>query len=61
MEYEDKKYILRKLVQDALTEEEQIALQSSRRVIRQMERQWDSAPRCYRERPSGRTVYLAEY
>lgn len=29
MEYKDKKYILKKLMQDALTEEERIALQSS--------------------------------
>ena len=34
MEYEDKKYILKKLMQDALTEEERIALQSSRRVTK---------------------------
>ena len=32
MEYKDKKYILKKLMQDALTEEERIALQSSRPV-----------------------------
>ncbi len=44
MEYEDKKYILKKLMQDALTEEERIALQSSRRVTKEMERQWDNAP-----------------
>lgn len=44
MEYEDKKYILKKLMQDALTEEERVALQSSRRVTRQMEQQWDNAP-----------------
>lgn len=44
MEYKDKKYILKKLMQDALTEEERIALQSSRRVTKEMERQWDNAP-----------------
>lgn len=44
MEYEDKKYILKKLVQDALTEEEHTALRSSRRVTKKMERQWDNAP-----------------
>ena len=44
MEYEDKKYILKKLMQDALTEEERIALQSSRRVTKKMEWQWDNAP-----------------
>lgn len=44
MEYEDKKYILKKLMQDALTEEERIALQSSRRVTKEMERQWNNAP-----------------
>lgn len=44
MEYEDKKYILKKLMQDALTEEERIALQSSRRVTEKMEWQWDNAP-----------------
>lgn len=44
MDYEDKKYILKKLMQDALTEEERIALQSSRRVAKEMERQWDNAP-----------------
>lgn len=44
MECEDKKYILKKLMQDALTEEERVALQASRRVARQMERQWDNAP-----------------
>ena len=31
-------------MQDALTEEERIALQSSRRVTKEMERQWDNAP-----------------
>ena len=41
MEYKDKKYIL---MQDALAEEERIALQSSRRVTKEMERQWDNAP-----------------
>ena len=44
MEYKDKKYILKKLMQDALTEEERIALQSSRRVTKEMERQWNNAP-----------------
>lgn len=44
MEYKDKKYILKKLMQDALAEEERIALQSSRRVTKEMERQWDNAP-----------------
>lgn len=44
MEYEDKKYILKKLMQDALTEEERIALQSSRRVTKEMERQWNNVP-----------------
>ena len=43
MEYKDKKYILKKLMQDALTEEERIALQSSRRVTKEMERQWNNA------------------
>jgi len=31
-------------MQDALTEEERIALQSSRRVTKEMERQWNNAP-----------------
>ena len=44
MEYKDKKYIVKKLMQDALTEEERIALQSSRRVTKEMERQWNNAP-----------------
>ena len=44
MEYEDKRYILKKLMQDALTEEERIALLSSRGVRKEMERQWDNAP-----------------
>ena len=58
MEYEDKKYILRKLMQDALTEEERIALQSSRRVTRQMERQWDSAPDVIeRDRPDESSIW----
>lgn len=58
MEYEDKKYILRKLMQDALTEEERIALQSSRRVTRQMERQWDSAPDVIgRDRPDEPSIW----
>ena len=47
MEYKDKKYILKKLMQDALTEEERIALQS--------------CSGCSGERSSGRAVYLAEY
>ena len=42
MEYKDKKYIVKKLMQDALTEEERIALQSSRRVTKEMERQWNN-------------------
>ena len=33
MEYKDKKYILKKLMQDALTEEERIALRSSGRAV----------------------------
>ena len=58
MEYEDKKYILRKLMQDALTEEERIALQSSRRVTRQMERQWVSAPDVIeRDRPDEPSIW----
>ncbi|MFS0846713.1 MAG: hypothetical protein ACLVK0_13355 [Parabacteroides merdae] len=61
MEYKDKKYILKKLMQDALTEEERIALQSSRRVTKEMERQWNNAPGCSGKRSSGRAVYLAEY
>ena len=55
MEYEDKKYILKKLMQDALTEEERIALQSSRRVA------VGQCSGCSGKRPAGRTVHLAEY
>lgn len=44
MEFEDKKQILKKLMQDALTEEERMALQASRRVEQKMFCQWDTAP-----------------
>lgn len=43
MEYNDKKYILKKLMQDALTEEERIALLSSRQVTQRMKHQWGNA------------------
>ena len=45
MEYEDKKYIVRKLMQDTLTEEERTALQASRQVTRKMEHQWGATVR----------------
>lgn len=44
MKYEDKKYILKRLMQDALSEEERMALQASRQVTEQMSRQWENAP-----------------
>ena len=44
MEFEDKKHILKKLMQDALSEEERIALQASRQVEQEMFRQWETAP-----------------
>lgn len=58
MEYEEKKYILRKLMRDALTEEERIALQSSPRVMERMERQWEEAPdAAFEDRPDERAIW----
>lgn len=44
MDYADKKYIVKKLMHDTLTEEERIGLQASLRVTDQMFSQWDNAP-----------------
>lgn len=44
MEYENKKYILRKLMQGTLTEQERIALHGSCEVERRMSEQWHTAP-----------------
>lgn len=41
MEIGDKKYMLRKLLQDTLTDDEQAALLASEPVTRQMKQQWD--------------------
>lgn len=58
MEYEDKKYIVRKLMQDTLTEEERTALQASRQVTRKMEHQWDNAPDAVRsDRPDEPSIW----
>ena len=43
MENENKKYIVKKLMQDMLTEEERLALQNSPDVLRHMSFQWDTA------------------
>ena len=41
MEIGDKKYMLRKLLQDTLTDDERAALLVSEPVTRQMKQQWD--------------------
>ena len=42
MEYKEKKYIVRKLMQNALTEEEQTYLSASKPVSELMEQQWEN-------------------
>ena len=44
MDQKDTKYILKKLMQDALVEEEQAALNDRKTVKRQMFSQWENAP-----------------
>ena len=44
MGQDDEKYILKKLMQDALAEEEQAALNDRKTVKRQMFSQWENAP-----------------
>ena len=44
MEHNDTKYILKKLMQDALAEQEQAALNDQDAVKRHMTGQWENAP-----------------
>lgn len=49
MDQKDTKYILKKLMQDALAEEEQAALNDRKTVKRQMFSQWENAPDAVRD------------
>lgn len=44
MEFEERKQMLKKLMQDTLSEEERMALQASRQVEQMLFRQWETVP-----------------